>query len=180
MQKFFTLAIISMLAAGGRPPQLDQADMVLANIIYGQQVAKEKLLVEPALARLYVLDEGHSAFATGVSVADAQASFLDEYGYYWQGVSPTSEIPISGNPLPVDPTVHPSDSDFSWATIGISLPEEMDVAVRVDSYLCPDGPGYIVAGDVFVNGNHWRKVENFGPETWRSTDWITVTDWIIP
>lgn len=189
MQKIVSLAIIGALLLvrlpQGDDSPLSQADAVINAIIYGSSVASDEI-VEPSkqsVERL-MIEDGRMGLDdmpnTAVSVVDAQDDFLASYGHYWQGLSPVGDIPAAGEPLPVDPTVHPVDLEASWATLGISLPEEMDVSVTVNSYYGPDGAGYTVVGDVFVGGDHWRRTTNFGPESWRATDWITITDWITP
>jgi hypothetical protein len=103
-----------------------------------------------------------------------QAEYYGFNGQYFQAVQSHSTIPAGVEPA--DITSHPTDQEEVLATLWnyAGLPLETNWALQIDTYNGPDGPGYVLTVSTNVNEEIWIKSINFGPDTWRSTDWYKV------
>lgn len=100
-----------------------------------------------------------------------QEAFYAVYGRYWQGLSTHAVIPQSGATAAPSLDRKPSDQEESWATFGLALPAQMEGALSVDVYETKAGHGYIINAEVMVDGIHYRRAVNYGPEPARQHDW---------
>ena len=60
-----------------------------------------------------------------------------------------------------------------WGTWEAQKPDPAAVIAWVDEYLAPDGPGWVLCGEVTDGkGVVWRRtIHVAGPETWREHGW---------
>ena len=99
-----------------------------------------------------------------------QAPYILAKGTFFQGILTPAALPINGATKSPDLTLKPTDQVDSWTSAGISLPDPMPIAVAVDTYYGPQGSGYVVRGEVILDGVRYVRVVNVGPETWRDQD----------
>jgi hypothetical protein len=60
-------------------------------------------------------------------------------------------------------------------SLGLNVPANM--TVLVDVYDGPDGQGFVTRVDATVDGVHYRRIANKGPEKYRASDgWILVEE----
>lgn len=106
------------------------------------------------------------------AIVNYQIAYFEENGRYWQGIRTHEIAPTDGRTEVPIKTRRPSDQAEDWSAI--SLPNSMDVALEVHTYDGPNGKGYIIFGECIIDGEVWRRAINFGPETYRDSDWIVI------
>lgn len=105
-----------------------------------------------------------------------QAAYLAAHGRYWQGLCTHSVIPEDGEELPPDRAAEkPFYQAESWLDLG-GLPETTMSALRIDTYDGPHGKGFVVVSEVMIDGQLWSRSINFGPETFRDSEWKTISN----
>lgn len=102
-------------------------------------------------------------------VTNKQNAYFTANGRYFQG----RRLIVSA------PTVtdHPTDQTATWNDFGVTkaadLPDGSGITaieISCHTYVSPSGPGWVGQVDVSFDGStYWRRVKNFGPETWRDT-----------
>ena len=102
-----------------------------------------------------------------------QATELGTTGRYWQALRTHSTVPTDGaTALPSVGTATPSDIVVPWPA-GIRA-TALAAALEIHAYAGPLGRGYVVLLGLDESGQRQRRDQNYGPETWRTTNWRTV------
>lgn len=109
--------------------------------------------------------------AAWAHVQTRQAAYLTSRGRYFQGVRTHAVTPSDGLETPPSPLGRPSDQSESWLEAGYSLPVTMPMCLEIHTYHGPHGKGYVAVLTVRISGHTWRRVQNVGPETWRTRAW---------
>jgi hypothetical protein len=106
-------------------------------------------------------------------VVSRQNAYFAAHGRYWQGLR-THGIPPQ-DPDEAAPDVgaaKPSDIAEGWPAevLGQNFP----MAIQIDAYQSPDGPGYV--GTVWARwqGQVWRRSLVFGPADYLARPWHRV------
>jgi len=104
-----------------------------------------------------------------------QTNYRATNGLYFQGLYTHSQRPRNGvKSAPDLLDNHPTDQAQSWRAAWDGLgPREW--RGRVDVYEGPNGAGWVLTVELELSDGVWAREWNEGPESWRSTDWVTVT-----
>lgn len=128
--------------------------------------------LDPIIAQRADTDLLTSRLAVGL----VQSSYQAAHGAYWQAAPTHSDPPRIGQNLPPNPLARVSDNP-AWYDMGIDLPSDMPVSVRVDVYDGPHGSGYVIIGALCDDGGTiWERSVNVGPELWRDHNWRQCQD----
>jgi hypothetical protein len=113
------------------------------------------------------------------SIAALQVSYFSTNGKYWQGLATHSAIPADAAEVAPDMLGDaPSDQVETWEDFGVSLPGTTCVCLHVDTYNGSSGHGYVVRGQVVLDGTTYNRSVNVGPDYSHSTDgWEIVETW---
>ena len=64
---------------------------------------------------------------------------------------------------------------LSWGVWDALKPAAATVKAWVDEYVAPDGPGWVLNGQVQDAGvTYYRQIHVSGPETWREQPWTAM------
>ena len=126
-----------------------------------------------------LLDQANGIF-TGldVSIAAQQNIYFSTNGRYFQGLFTSSEIPADGADVVPNGGTNPHDQGDTWNDFGLSLPGQMKIRMRCDTYVVGGAHGFIVIGEVRQAGILYRRAENHGPssEDRKAHNWIEVIE----
>jgi hypothetical protein len=92
------------------------------------------------------------------------------------GVIGTSEPTPTPEPTS-DPALgtSPTDSSSTWLAVFPAVASDPPpVTIAIDIYDGPSGKGYVIRSQYCLDGQCYLKIENHGPETWRSHDWQLI------
>ncbi len=104
-------------------------------------------------------------------IVSQQETYLAGHGRYFQGLCTHSTPPADGEPASPDQlNLRPDYQEESWHDVGYDMANPR-VALTIDQYRGPHGPGYVCSFRVAINGQIWRRQKNVGPETSRDSDW---------
>lgn len=104
-----------------------------------------------------------------------QDNYIQSRGRYAQALPIISETPADGNTKPPDHTDRaPTDQQESWEDLASSPPSEVMNRIHIDVYDGPSGHGYVSVLRHAVGGVTYRKDINYGPDSYRDTDWREV------
>lgn len=109
---------------------------------------------------------------------DFQYSYYVTNGRYYQALqSHTSapDVPTVPDGINSSPTDQPEDLALFW-DVYAALPDQLAWAFRIDTYSGPDGDGYVVTIETVIDGNLWTRSVNYGPDTWRASDWYQYSE----
>ena len=96
-------------------------------------------------------------------------------GIHFQGINTPDIPPDDGATVVPDLSKKPTDQAESWAdmfTGPTALPGAWNCQMQIDVYDGPLGKGWTLTGRATKLPTVMSKVWNFGPETWRETDWV--------
>lgn len=132
----------------------------------------------PIPAVLNVIDQ--KVTAMWPFVIQKQTQYYANHGNFFQGLYTHSVTPSDGNQNQPDQLfLHPTDQVATWLTLNVEQLgplEYLPFAIWMDSYQAPGGDGFVGCIEVIINGRLGRRCQNYGPETWRTHDWIEVTE----
>ena len=110
-----------------------------------------------------------------------QNDFYALKGRYFQGKwTHTGDVTqtdvLDGDTLADALANHPTDQLEDWRElVGTALDSlPFPARLKLDVYDGPHGIGWQAVLDVMYNGNRYRRVQNVGPETWRTKNWTNV------
>jgi hypothetical protein len=102
---------------------------------------------------------------------------------HFQGIATPVIPPDDGATVPADYSLKPTDQAESWADVfkgSDALPANVVCQMQIDVYDGPVGKGWTLTARA-TKGIDWLwKRWNFGPETWRETDWQEYTEGALP
>lgn len=144
-----------------------KADTILANLVTALTAKQETYRTETVVKQVGVDTKGDPITQSYIR------------SVYFQGPKTPQTTPADGVKIATEPTVKPGYQDKAWAdlSLGAALPATMEVAVRVDQYAAPGGPGWVLSGEVVVAGRTYSRAVNVGVESFRDTrgEWVDVT-----
>lgn len=107
----------------------------------------------------------------------AQEAYFAAHGRYAQflrshTVDPAEGASVTADNLSARPHYQAEAGTDLAAAWG--LPVSLEACLWCDQYQGPDGAGYVLAVEVTVLGNTYRRSYNVGPETWRTEGWARL------
>jgi hypothetical protein len=114
------------------------------------------------------------------TLAARQNAYLASHGRYWQGLLTHAAAPAhaanrddSAAPDRMASRPHYQTEDWlavlpEWA--GLLLP----AAVRVDQYVSPVGPGWVLTLELVHGRDRYARSVNVGPEAYRDSPWAVM------
>lgn len=106
-----------------------------------------------------------------LAIGQAQVDYRARYGRYWQAAPTHAQPPAADAVIAPDPLAQVGD-DPAWIDLGIGLPADLAISLRVDVYDGPRGQGYVLLAWVRdPRGGVWERAVNTGPESWRAYNW---------
>lgn len=106
-----------------------------------------------------------------------QNNYAGQNGRYYQMLWSHTAAPSTPT-APNNLLAHPDDQVATGQSFWLSatMPATPTYRIRVDTYSGPTGAGYVTVLETSINGQSWLKMVNFGPETWRNSDWFNLSD----
>jgi hypothetical protein len=110
-------------------------------------------------------------------IRNRQNAFQASHGRYWQGLithdaCPTHTDAADGSSVGTRLNRGPTDQIATWLDV---LPEwageSLPACIQVDVYDGPRGQGWVLSVQAAHGGNLYRRSQNVGPETYRTTAW---------
>lgn len=93
-----------------------------------------------------------------VQVGKVTNGFLSQKGWYFQGISTATEIPLDGLAVDqVDTKAPVYDPASTWKQAGIVVPAKMQMSVAVDNYEGPKGKDWSLRGTLVLDNTRWRR-----------------------
>jgi len=63
----------------------------------------------------------------------------------------------------------------TWSALLPDVVTKLPATMQIDVYDGPSGPGYSITLSYCVDQQCSKRIENIGPEEWRSYDWLVIT-----
>jgi hypothetical protein len=105
-----------------------------------------------------------------------EREYFDMNRRYYQALTSHAkvpEVPTVPDKLSASPTDQVETLAYFW-TAKAFLPETLTWAISIDTYDGPQGAGYVLNVETMLYKQTWRRSINFGPEDYRSSDWVQV------
>ncbi len=111
-----------------------------------------------------------------------EADYYRSRGRYYQMLWSHTDTPdttlLTARTAPDNLVTRPTDQTETAVDLWTAtrLPLDTPYRFRVDVYEGPRGHGYVITLQTEVNRQIWQKSINYGPETYRNTDWHAVIE----
>lgn len=115
-------------------------------------------------------------------VVARQETYFSNNGTYWQGLlthnaPPEHTTDADGDTAPDNLDGKPTDVSLAWRQFfseldGVPMPAQL----RMDVYSGPLGPGFVATVTIGYNSTLYRRIQQFGPESWRNVSWHEVEE----
>jgi hypothetical protein len=108
---------------------------------------------------------------------DRQKEYFDLTGRYAQMFDSHlgGPIPADGaHQLPSGWYAHPTDQQYSWNDLNAIQYEPLPVAIVINQYAGPEGPGFVTCFRMGIGGAIWQRCRNYGGEALRASDWAPM------
>ena len=104
-----------------------------------------------------------------------QNTFKTNKGRYFQGIRTHSGKVVNASDTTCDNlAAKPTDQAEAWTAFFPAIPSKLPYSVQINIYNSPAGQGYEVVLETEIAGIGWRRVFNFGSETFRAQDWMQI------
>ncbi len=124
---------------------------------------------------LSIIDNAYTRYEPVVCYV--QDCYFSIYNRYVQILPTHKEIPKDGEEPPLDNLdVNPDYQSESARSLYSGWPEVMMCSMESNAYLCEEGHGYEIVLRVRIEDKIWVRVINYGPETFRNTEWGSYTE----
>lgn len=106
------------------------------------------------------------------TIEQEQLRYFEMTGRYFQGMPSHFSTPDGekDGAYPDGWFRHPTDQQYRWEDFGIPF-ERYPFVIWIDVYAGPEGPGYVVCVQAFIQKGLYEKCRNYGPEALRAHDW---------
>lgn len=71
---------------------------------------------------------------------------------------------------------HPIDQQYAWPDLNAIQFEPMPVAIHIDVYNGPEGPGFVCCFTLLLGGIPYQRCVNYGPEALRNRAWSPLEE----